>query len=149
MNNINLNFGQYQNMLILPNEMSISRTRVGRRKIAITNLILVSGNGSIFINKVPMDEFFISYPDRILLIQRPFRIITHLIFNAKAKIHSGGFIRKAISLQLALSRSILILQPKIRTVFQKNGFLTCDSRTKERRKYGLKKSRKASQFSKR
>lgn len=145
----NPTLGQYQHIPTLPNEISTSRSCVGRRKTATTNLKLVPGNGSIFVNGVLMDEFFVGRPDRILLIQRPFRILAHLIFDAKAKTHGGGFMRKAVSLQLALSRSILILQPKIRTVFRENGFLTCDSRTKERRKYGLKKSRKASQFSKR
>ena len=131
------------------NNTIFSIKSVGRRKTAITDLTLVSGSGSILVNKVPMDEFFISYPNRILLIQRPFRILTHLIFNAKAKVCGGGVMNQAKSIQLAVSRALLIVSPKTRTMFRENYFLTCDSRTKERRKYGLKKSRKASQFSKR
>jgi small subunit ribosomal protein S9 len=127
----------------------LSVKSVGRRKTAITNLTLSAGSGHIFVNGMVMDEFFVGRPSRILLIQRPFRILTHLIFRADAKIDGGGFIRQAKSLQLALSRAIVIISPEVCHMFQENYFLTCDSRTKERRKYGLKKSRKASQFSKR
>ena len=122
---------------------------IGRRKTAMADLTLVPGAGFILVNGTVMDEFFASHPGRILLVQRPFRVLTHLIFNAERKIRGGGLPSQAKSLQLALSRTLLVARPTIRLLFRENYFLTCDSRQKERRKYGLKKARKASQFSKR
>nr|YP_009139332.1 ribosomal protein S9 [Lepidodinium chlorophorum]BAR72306.1 ribosomal protein S9 [Lepidodinium chlorophorum] len=130
------------------NSLSLVKS-VGRRKIAIANVTLVQGSGLVFVNDVLADEFFTSHPHRILLVQRPFRRLAHLIFNGKAKVCGGGFFSQAKCLQLALSRTLLVIQPATRTLFAGKYFLTCDSRKKERRKYGLKKSRKASQFSKR
>lgn len=82
------------------NNTIFSVKSVGRRKTAITDLTLVPGSGSILVNKVPMDEFFAGHPSRILLIQRPFRILTHLIFDAKAKVRGGGVMNQAKSIQL-------------------------------------------------
>ena len=122
---------------------------VGRRKKAIANIELVPGSGKIQINKCLAEQFFSDYPKRLLVIQQPFFISTHLYFNVKVKVKGGGLSSQAEAIKLALARALVIIEPKIRHIFRENYLLTCDSRKKERRKYGFKKARKAPQFSKR
>ena len=125
------------------------RNSVGRRKTSVANLILSPGCGYIFVGGILTDELFIGLPRRILVVHSPFRILPSVCFNANAKIRGGGLLSQAKALQLALSRSLLQIQPILHEFFRRNYYITCDSRIKERRKYGIKKSRKTSQFSKR
>jgi small subunit ribosomal protein S9 len=122
---------------------------VGRRKTAIANLRLVSGSGQIWINGSTAEKFFAGNPRRLLTVQRPFCNLVHVNFDAKATVKGGGLQSQASALRLALARSLVVSQPITQTLFRKYHFLTRDSRQKERRKYGLKKARKAPQFSKR
>jgi small subunit ribosomal protein S9 len=122
---------------------------VGRRKTASANLELIPGSGQVKINGCLVEKSFIGYRDRLWLVQAPFRVSAYLDFNAKVKICGGGVKGRVDSLQIALARSLVIVQPQINSLFRENCFLTRDSREKERRKYGLKKARKAPQYSKR
>lgn len=83
------------------------------------------------------------------MIYKPFIISTHIDFDAKVKVRGGGLPKQSEAVQLSLARALLTAQPKNQRVFRENYLLTRDSREKERRKYGLKKARKAPQFSKR
>ena len=125
------------------------RNSVGRRKTSVARLILSPGCGYIFAGGKLIDELFVGLPRRILVVHSPFRILPSVGFNANAKIRGGGLLSQAKALQLALSRSLLQIQPILHKFFRRNYYITCDSRIKERRKYGIKKSRKTPQFSKR
>jgi small subunit ribosomal protein S9 len=122
---------------------------VGRRKTAVANLKLIPGLGYINVNGYPIEEFFSGHLTRLQEVRRAFSILNHLTFDVNAKIKGGGFQRKSEALQIALARALVRIRPDIKHLFRKHSLLTCDSRTKERRKYGLKKARKARQFSKR
>ena len=123
---------------------------VRRRKISVATIqIKVGGVGKIRINNLWIEEFFIDYPNIILTVQRPLRIFRFPIIDVYINVSGRSKTSKSISIQLALSRTLISLQPNIRKLFREYHFFTSDSRHKERRKYGLKKSRKAFQFSKR
>lgn len=122
---------------------------VGRRKIAIANIKLLPGAGNIQVNGNTASKFFIGHHDILSVVQLPFIVSEHLNFDAQANVIGGGLKGQAVSIQLSLSRALVINQPKNQNIFRIKGFLTRDSREKERRKYGLKKARKAPQFSKR
>jgi len=120
---------------------------VGRRKIAVANLELVPGSGQIYVNGCL--KYFAGNPSRLLRIRRPFLVFDNLNFDVKAKVQGGGLQSQASALKLALARALVVVQPRNQNLFREYHFLTRDSRRKERRKYGLKKARKAPQFSKR
>jgi large subunit ribosomal protein L7/L12 len=122
---------------------------VGRRKMALSTLDLRAGSRRVRVNGYCVEDFFSSCRNDLSQIKSPFRALDRLVFDAKAKIQGGGFSGRAKSLQLALARAISVVQPGARKLFAEHYLLTCDDRKKERRKYGLKKSRKAPQFSKR
>lgn len=122
---------------------------VGRRKTAIAILDLIPGSRQIKINGRLVENALVGYEDRIWQVHRPFRVSTYLDFNAKVQVRGGGVRSRVDSVQIALARAIVIVQPRISRLFREAYFLTRDSREKERRKYGLKKARKAPQYSKR
>lgn len=122
---------------------------VGRRKIALANLKLLPGSGNIKINGGTPATSSTGHQNLSSVEQLPFILSEHLHFDVKANVLGGGLSGQIASVQLALFRSLIITQPKNRSAFRKKGFLTRDSREKERRKYGLKKARKSPQFSKR
>jgi len=122
---------------------------VGRRKTAIATLKLTPGSGKINVNGYPVKEFFFGQLTRLQVVERPFCILECQIFDASIKLQGGGIQRQAKALQLAMVRALVRTRPKTKYLFRECTFLTCDSRKKERRKYGLKKARKAPQFSKR
>ena len=84
-----------------------------------------------------------------MIVQAPVYIYANLSFDTLFKTQGGGLLSQAQAIQLALARALVIIQPRNQDIFRKYLFLTQDARKKERRKYGLKKSRKAPQFSKR
>nr|BBI28659.1 fusion protein of alpha subunit of RNA polymerase and ribosomal protein S9 [Dinophyceae sp. MRD-151] len=122
---------------------------VGRRKAAIANIKLVPGSGKIQVNNQKAKKFFVSYPDRFLVVEKPCSNFSHVNFDIKSKVQGGGLKKQVEAMQLALARALVVSFPRNRRIFRKNHLLTRDSREKERRKYGLKKARKAPQFSKR
>jgi len=122
---------------------------VGRHKKAVANVELVTGFGKIQVNGQPIETFFSGYLSRIWKVQLPFSVLSTPLFDANVKVYGGGLQRQAKALQLALTRSLVKVQPDMQKFFRSHLFLTRDSRQKERRKYGLKKARKAPQFSKR
>jgi small subunit ribosomal protein S9 len=122
---------------------------VGRRKTAVANLKLVPGLGTINVNGYPIEDFFSGHLTRLQKIRRSFCMLTRLAFDVDVKIKGGGVQRKSEAFQIALARALVRVRPDTKHLFRKYSLLTCDSRMKERRKYGLKKARKARQFSKR
>lgn len=121
----------------------------GRRKNAIAKVFLVPGEGRITINNKPVDEYF-GRRTLEMIVRQPIELTgIQSRFDVKAKVLGGGISGQAGAILLGISRALLQADPNLRPLLKKAGFLTRDSRMKERRKYGLKKARKASQFSKR
>ncbi len=121
----------------------------GRRKEAVCRARLLPGSGRWEINGRPIEDYFPSATHR-MIITEPLRLTeTEGRYDIVAKIEGGGVSGQAGALRHAISKSLAELDPDLRPVLKRAGFLTRDAREKERRKYGLKKARKAPQYSKR
>ncbi len=121
----------------------------GRRKNAIARVWLVPGNGKFSINDRDMAEYF-GKKTLEMIVRQPLELTSTLSrFNVIATVKGGGTTGQAGALRHGISRALLNVDEEYRLPLKKAGFLTRDPRMKERRKYGLKKARKASQFSKR
>jgi small subunit ribosomal protein S9 len=126
-----------------------ARLTTGRRKEAIARVRLTPGSGEIEINGRSLDEYF---PTRVhrMVAQSPLRSIGRdKEYDVLATIEGGGVNGQAGALRLGIARALIELDPELRPQLKSEGFLTRDAREKERRKYGLKKARKAPQYSKR
>ncbi|HUF31727.1 MAG TPA: 30S ribosomal protein S9 [Acidimicrobiales bacterium] len=121
----------------------------GRRKQAIARVRLHGGEGTITVNKRSLAEYFPSETHQ-MIITEPLRLTTtDEMYNVDCKIIGGGISGQAGALRLGIARALIELDPELRTTLKRAGFLTRDSREKESKKYGLKKARKAPQYSKR
>ncbi|UZJ26805.1 30S ribosomal protein S9 [Rhodococcus antarcticus] len=122
---------------------------VGRRKEAVVRIRLVPGTGKYTLNGKQLAEYF---PNKVhqQLINDPFVLTERTeTFDVLARLHGGGTSGQAGALRLAIARALIEVQPDDRPVLKRAGFLTRDPRATERKKYGLKKARKAPQYSKR
>ncbi len=121
----------------------------GRRKRAVARVRLVPGNGAITVNGRELDDYFPSAVHRQQLTE-PFRVTeTEGQFDVAVTMHGGGPTGQAGAMRLGIARGLLEVDPENRESLKRAGFLTRDSRKKESKKYGLKKARKAPQYSKR
>ncbi|MBB2945431.1 small subunit ribosomal protein S9 [Actinoplanes lutulentus] len=122
---------------------------VGRRKEAIVRVRLVPGTGKITCNGRELADYFPSKVNQ-QLIREPF-VTTERAeqFDVIANLRGGGITGQAGALRLAIARALITSDPDDRPALKKAGFLTRDARVKESKKYGLKKARKAPQYSKR
>lgn len=121
----------------------------GRRKSSIARVRLIPGEGKITINKKDIEDYF-DYETLKREIRRPFDV-TDMVgrYDVIATVNGGGYTGQAGALRHGISRALVRSDEELKGALKKAGFLTRDSRMKERKKYGLKKARKASQFSKR
>ncbi len=121
----------------------------GRRKEAVCRVRLLEGSGRWEVNGRPLEDYFPSQTHRMILSE-PLRLTeTEGRYDIFAKVEGGGISGQAGALRHAITRALTDLDPELRPILKKAGFLTRDAREKERRKYGLKKARKAPQYSKR
>jgi small subunit ribosomal protein S9 len=121
----------------------------GRRKRAVARVNLRTGTGTITVNKRPVAEYFPSETHRMILTE-PLRITeTAETYDVDCRIDGGGISGQAGALRHAIARALIAVDPEMRPTLKKAGFLTRDDRKKESKKYGLKKARKAPQYSKR
>jgi small subunit ribosomal protein S9 len=121
----------------------------GRRKEAIARVRLVPGSGQWSINGRSLDAYF---PNKVhqQLVRDPLVLLEQVdSFDVIARITGGGISGQAGALRLSIARALIEIDPDSRPPLKKAGFLTRDARVKERKKYGLKKARKAPQYSKR
>ena len=122
----------------------------GRRKKSIARVYLVSGNGNITINKRPIDEYFGLETLKVIVRQPLVATETADKFDVVVTVRGGGTTGQAGAIRHGISRALVQADSdEYRPVLKKAGFLTRDPRMKERKKYGLKKARRAPQFSKR
>ena len=121
----------------------------GRRKKSVARVRLVPGEGKIVINKRNIENYF-GLETLMLIVNQPLVLTgTKEKFDILVNVHGGGYTGQAGAIRHGISRSLLKADETLRAELKKAGFLTRDPRMKERKKYGLKKARKASQFSKR
>jgi len=122
---------------------------IGRRKEAVVRVRLVPGTGEFTLNGRTLEDYF---PNKVhqQLIKAPLVTVERTdAFDIHARLVGGGPSGQAGALRLAIARGLIEVSPEDRPALKKAGFLTRDARAVERKKYGLKKARKASQYSKR
>ncbi|MBI3954159.1 MAG: 30S ribosomal protein S9 [Chloroflexi bacterium] len=121
----------------------------GRRKTAVARVRLLPGNGAIVVNGKSLGEFFPSAIHKGHILH-PLRVANALTrFNVVVKVEGGGVSGQAGAIRHGISRALVAADPANRPVLKKQGLLTRDARMKERKKYGLKRARKAPQYTKR
>ena len=122
---------------------------VGRRKESVAKVFLSSGDGTITINKKPLEAYFKEERHRIC-VMKPLEIIGKKSdFNLKINVMGGGFTGQTEAIQLGIARALIVVDPATRMELKKEKMLRRDPRVVESKKYGLKKARRAPQFSKR
>ncbi|HEY9753312.1 MAG TPA: 30S ribosomal protein S9 [Coleofasciculaceae cyanobacterium] len=122
----------------------------GRRKSAIARVRLVPGNGQVLINGRPGDQYLQGNADYLSAVKGPLETLgLENEYDVLVNAHGGGLTGQAHAVKLGVARALCQLDPDNRKPLKVEGFLTRDPRAKERKKYGLKKARKAPQFSKR
>jgi len=131
-------------------EKKITYSGVGKRKTSIAKVFLQKGNGIIKVNNSSFEIAFSSLKEEGEIIKNPLILLNlNNQYDIDIYVKGGGIISQLQAIQLAISKAICTIDSSYRPQLHKEFFLNRDSRIKERRKYGLKKARKASQYSKR
>ena len=121
----------------------------GRRKEAVARVRILPGSGRFELNGRPLEDYFPTRAHR-MVVTTPLRLVgREKDFDVVARLHGGGVSGQAGALRHGIARALIELDPGLRGQLKAEGFLRRDAREKERRKYGLKKARKAPQYSKR
>lgn len=121
----------------------------GRRKSSVARVILSNGKGEFMINGRPFEEYIPSAATRLDVTQPLVLTETEGKYDITVNVNGGGLTGQAGAIRLGITRALMEINPDLRKILKPAGLVTRDSRSKERKKYGLKKARKASQFSKR
>lgn len=120
----------------------------GKRKNGVARTWLTPGNGKIVVNDKPVEEYF-SASARLILTE-PLSLVDALeTYDIRISVKGGGLIGQAGAVRHGITKALIIANPELRSVLKKAGFITRDSRVKERKKYGQKAARARFQFSKR
>lgn len=122
---------------------------IGRRKEAIARVFLIPGKGNIQINNRSLEKYFPYFLDQKELLKPLVFVGFQNDYDVFITVEGGGRKGQLDAIRLGISRAICLIEPLKRSCLKQQGWLTRDSRIKERRKYGLKKARKAPQYSKR
>ena len=129
--------------------MSEQYLGTGRRKSSVARVVLTQGTGEFVINGRSFEEYIPSAATR-LDVSQPLTITnTQGKFNISVNVFGGGITGQAGAIRLGITRALLEVDPELRKILKPAGLITRDPRSKERKKYGLKKARRAPQFSKR
>jgi small subunit ribosomal protein S9 len=121
----------------------------GRRKSAVAQVKLSAGNGAIIVNGTPFEERFPDFEHQRTILQ-PFLVTeSNQKYNAVIKVTGGGVTGQSGAIAHGISRALVLADERTKPVLRQNGLLTRDSRAKERKKPGLKRARKAPQYTKR
>jgi small subunit ribosomal protein S9 len=125
-------------------------TGLGKRKTSVAKVFLKEGSGLIRVNNKGFEEFFSGVAEERELLKNPFIFVNlNNKYDVEIKVKGGGISSQMDAIRLAISKAICTINGEYRQILNQNLLLRRDSRIKERRKYGLKKARKASQYSKR
>jgi small subunit ribosomal protein S9 len=128
---------------------SVVYSAVGRRKKAISKVILTQGSGEVTVNNKPLLDFF-NREVLTKIVEQPLELTGTLsTYDVKAFVKGGGKSGQAFAMRMGIARALKIANENLSCDLRKAGFLTRDPRMKERKKYGLAKARKRYQFSKR
>lgn len=132
------------------NQQNIFYRASGKRKTSIAKVLLEKGSGAILVNKKSFDIFFSGLLDERDKIKTPF-ILANINneYDIHAQVNGGGISSQLDAICLAVAKALCLIKAEYRSILNKSFLLRRDARIKERRKYGLKKARKASQYSKR
>ena len=129
--------------------MSETIVATGRRKTSVARVTLSEGDGTFEFNGKTLEDYFPS-PSMRMTINKPFKIVDmDKKFNLKVNLNGSGLSAQADAVALGISRALIQFDPELRPKLKKAGLLTRDARKVERKKYGLKKARRAEQFTKR
>ena len=121
----------------------------GKRKCSVARIIMKSGKGEIVVNKRPIDDYFGTEILRVI-VRQPLALTDNTDkFDMSVNVCGGGIAGQAGAIKHGITKALLEHDPELRAVLKKAGYITRDSRIKERKKYGRKKARKSFQFSKR
>lgn len=121
----------------------------GRRKKSVARVRLLEGNGKITVNGKDLDQYF-ELETLKVIVKQPLSSTNSLAkYDIIANVRGGGYTGQAGAIRHGIARALNKANQELRPILKSNGFLTRDPRMKERKKYGLKKARKAPQFSKR
>lgn len=132
-----------------PATTTAARIFTGRRKTSVARVRVVRGTGRYVLNNRPLEDYFPVEAFQALA-RRPFEVTESLgQFDVTARIHGGGVAGQAGALAHGIARALEVEEPEWRALLKRAGLLTRDARKVERKKYGLKKARKAPQYSKR
>lgn len=121
----------------------------GRRKSSVARVILTSGKGAFIVNGREFDEYFPSAATRLDVVQPLQLTESEGNYDITVNVNGGGLTGQAGAIRLGITRALLEINPELRKILKPAGLITRDPRSKERKKYGLKKARRAPQFSKR
>ncbi|RJX23968.1 MAG: 30S ribosomal protein S9 [Acholeplasma sp.] len=121
----------------------------GRRKSSVARVILTHGKGLFLINGREFEEYIPSAAVRLDVLQPLTLTETEGKFDISVNVYGGGLSGQAGAIRLGITRALMEINPELRATLKPAGLVTRDPRSKERKKYGLKKARRASQFSKR
>lgn len=122
---------------------------IGRRKTASARVRLYQGTGEIVVNDLPMTQYFGRALDQMILRQPLVATGTDATHNVSVKVQGGGEGGQAAAVRLGIARALTLIDANLRGPLKSAGFLTRDARAKERKKPGLKRARKAPQYTKR
>lgn len=121
----------------------------GRRKSSVARVILTSGKGAFIVNGREFDEYFPSAATRLDVVQPLQLTESEGKYDITVNVNGGGLTGQAGAIRLGITHALLEINPELRKILKPAGLITRDPRSKERKKYGLKKARRAPQFSKR
>ena len=125
-------------------------TGIGKRKTSVAKVFLKEGSGIIKVNNKSFEDFFSGVGEERELLKNPFILVNvSNKYDLDVKVKGGGISSQMDAIRLAIAKALCTINNEYRQTFNENLLLRRDSRIKERRKYGLKKARKASQYSKR
>ncbi len=127
----------------------VSYCATGKRKESTARVRLVPGTGKIVVNNRDMNEYFKRDTAKTMILEPLKLTSTESVYDVIALIEGGGTSGQAGALRHGISKALLEVNSEFRLILKREGFLTRDSRIKERKKYGLRKARKKPQFSKR
>ena len=124
-------------------------TAIGRRKRSVAKVTLINGTGKITVNGKDVNEYM-PYETLVMDLIQPLELTDTLKkYDIEITVKGGGFSGQTGAIRLGIARALMLVNSENRPVLKTNGMITRDARIKERKKYGLKKARRAPQFSKR